>query len=159
MTRTVLVVDDNIDARVIASRILRHLGEEAVCVAGGAEAIEFLRHERPKLVLLDLDMPDMDGCAVVGWIRSEPDFENLPVVMFSAATEKELLAALDCGADDYLRKGSCSVDDIRSSVRQWEEPDQPQQRPVGITRSDDQFRLPEIPEKEELHSLSFFTIG
>lgn len=129
MTRTVLVVDDNIDARVIASRILRHLGEEAVCVAGGAEAIEFLRHERPKLVLLDLDMPDMDGGAVVRWIRSEPDFENLPVVMFSAATEKELLAALDCGADDYLRKGSCSVDDIRSSVRQWEEPDQPQQRP------------------------------
>jgi two-component system cell cycle response regulator len=128
MRRPVLVIDDNNDARVIAVRILRHLGEEAVCVAGGAEAMEFLRHERPKLVLLDLDMPDMDGCAVLQRIRSDPDLASLPVVMFSAASEKELLAALDCGADDYLRKGSCSVDDIRSSVRHWEESDDPQRR-------------------------------
>jgi CheY-like chemotaxis protein len=125
--RPVLVIDDNKDARVLASRILRHLGEEAFCVASGAEGIEFLRHERPKLVLLDLDMPEMDGFAVLRRIRSDPRLAGLPVVMFSAATEKELLAALAGGADDYLRKGSCSVDDIRCSVRQWEEPDdQPQ---------------------------------
>ena len=126
MTRPVLVVDDNSDARVIASRILHHLGEAAVCVASGAEAMEFLRHERPKLVLLDLDMPDMDGCAVVLRIRGDSGLANLPVVMFSAATEKQLVAALACGADDYLRKGSCSVDDIRCSLREWEESDRPQ---------------------------------
>ena len=128
VARTILVIDDNRDARVIAARILRYLGEEAVCVASGAEAMEFLRHERPKLVLLDLDMPDMDGYAVVRRIRSEPGLAGLPVVMFSAATEKDLLAALVCGADAYLRKGSCSVDDIRCSVRRWEESDHPQQR-------------------------------
>jgi CheY-like chemotaxis protein len=119
------VIDDNRDARVLTFRILHHLGEEVVCVAGGAEALEYLRHERPKLVLLDLDMPEMDGRAVVQWIRSEPRLSHLPVVMFSASSEKELLAALDCGADDYLRKGSCSLNDIRRSVRQWEEPDDP----------------------------------
>jgi CheY-like chemotaxis protein len=125
VTRTILVIDDNRDARVIAARILLHLGEEAVCVASGAEAMEFLRRERPKLVLLDLDMPGMDGCAVVQRIRSEPGLAGLPVIMFSAATEKDLLAALVCGADAYLRKGSCSVDDIRSSLRRWEETDDP----------------------------------
>jgi CheY-like chemotaxis protein len=128
VTRPVLVIDDNKDARVLAGRLLHHIGEEAVCVEGGAAAMEFLRHERPKLVLLDLDMPDMDGCAVVQQIRSDPGLANLPVVMFSAASEKELLAALACGANDYLRKGSCSIDDIRRRVRQWEEPDDPQQR-------------------------------
>jgi CheY-like chemotaxis protein len=126
-----MLIDDNQDARVLASRILHHLGEEVVCVAGGAEALKYLRHERPKLVLLDLDMPEMDGRAVVEWIRSEPGLSRLPVVMFSASSEKELRAALDCGADDYLRKGSCSVDAIRRSVRQWEEPDDLEQ-PGGV---------------------------
>src|SRR5688572_9744726 len=128
LARLILVVDDNPDARVLASRILRHLGEQAACVASGAEAIEFLRHERPKLVLLDLDMPEMDGLAVLRQIRGDPRLAVLPVVVFSAATEKDLQAAVASGADDYLRKGSCSVDDIRRSVRRWEEPDDPQQR-------------------------------
>ena len=131
LTRPVLVIDDNRDARVLACRSLRCLGEEAVCVASGADAIEFLRHERPKLVLLDLDMPDMNGCTVVRRIRSDPRLAGLPVVIFSAATEKDLLEALVCGADAYLRKGSCSVDDIRCSVRKWEEPDQPQRPPLN----------------------------
>ena len=123
MTRPVLVIDDNGDARVLASRVLRHIGEQAVCVGSGAEAIEFLAHERPKLVLLDLDMPEMDGMAVLRQIRGNPRLAGLPVVVFSAATENALLAAVACGADDYLRKGSCTVDDIRSRVRQWEEAD------------------------------------
>jgi CheY-like chemotaxis protein len=127
LARLILVIDDNSDARVLASRVLRHLGEHAVCVASGAEALEFLRHERPKLVLLDLDMPEMDGLAVLRQIRGDPRLAGLPVVVFSAATEKELLAAVAYGADDYLRKGSCSVDDIRCSVRQWEEADRPHQ--------------------------------
>jgi chemosensory pili system protein ChpA (sensor histidine kinase/response regulator) len=123
LARLILVIDDNSDARVLASRVLRHLGEQAVCVASGAEAIEFLRHERPKLVLLDLDMPEMDGLAVLRQIRGDLRLAGLPVIVLSAATEKELLAAVAYGADDYLRKGSCSVDDLRCAVRQWEEPD------------------------------------
>ena len=128
MTRRVLVIDDNPDGRVLASRVLNRIGERAVCVASGAGAMEFLQRERPKLVLLDLDMPEMDGCAVLGRIRGDPRLAGLPVVVFSAATEKDLLAAVACGANDYLRKGSCSIDDIRRSVRQWEESDEPQQR-------------------------------
>ena len=126
MPRLVLVIDDNKDARVLADRVLRCLGEQAVCVASGAEAMEFLQHERPKLVLLDLDMPEMDGLAVLRHIRGDPRLASLPVVVFSAATEKDLRAAVTRGgADDYLRKGSCSLEDIRCRVRQWEEVDRP----------------------------------
>ena len=101
MTRPVLVIDDNGDARVLASRVLRHLAEQAVCVTSGAEAIEFLGDERPKLVRLDLDMPEMDGMAVLRQIRGNPRLAGLPVVVFSAATENALLAAVACGADDF----------------------------------------------------------
>ena len=128
VTRPVLVIDDNADARMLASRVLGHLGEQTVCVASGAGAIEFLGRERPKLVLLDLDMPEMDGCAVLRQIRGDPRLAGLPVVVFSAAAETDLQAAVACGANDYLRKGSCSIDDIRRSVRQWEEPDDTQER-------------------------------
>ena len=126
--RPVLVIDDNLDARTVACRILRLLGEETVSVASGAEGLEFLRHRRPRLVLLDLDMPTMDGCAVIRCIRNDPSLVGLPIVMFSGATEKQLAEALNCGADAYLRKGACSIDDIRRSVRQWEESDVPPAR-------------------------------
>ena len=64
--------------------------------------------------------------AVLRHIRGDPRLAGLPVVVFSAATEKDLRAAVTRGgADDYLRKGSCSLEDIRCRVRQWEEVDRP----------------------------------
>ena len=107
MTRPVLVIDDNADVRVLLARILRLIGERAVCVSGGREALEYLRHggERPKLVLLDWMMPEMDGLAVLQAIRSDPELSGLPVVVFSGAGERELRQALVSGANDYLRKG------------------------------------------------------
>ena len=128
MTRRVLVIDDNPDGRVLASRVLNRVGERAVCVASGAGAMELLQRERPKLVLLDLDMPEMDGCAVPGRIRGDPRPRGPAGRRVQRGDREDLLAAVACGANDYLRKGSCSMDDIRRSVRQGEESDEPQQR-------------------------------
>lgn len=132
MQRPVLVVDDNADVRVLVSRILRLIGEQAACVSGGKEALEYLRHERPKLVLLDLMMPEVDGLAVLRTIRSDPALAGLPVVVFSAAGDRELGQALSNGADAYLRKGSVNLEDIRDRVSRFGGPDAPgRSAPVG----------------------------
>ena len=120
MDQPVLIVDDNSDVRVLVARILRLLGEQAVCASGGAEALEYLRGDgRPKFVLLDLMMPDVDGFAVLRAIRSDPALAGLPVVVFSGAGDRELTQALDSGADDYLRKGSVGIEDIRDRVSRF----------------------------------------
>jgi CheY-like chemotaxis protein len=120
LDRPVLIVDDNADVRVLVARILRLLGQQSVCATGGSEALEYLRHEaQPKLVLLDLMMPDVDGFAVLRAIRSDPALSGLPVVVFSAAGERELGQALSSGADDYLRKGSVNIEDIRDRLSRF----------------------------------------
>ena len=127
MDRPVLIVDDNSDVRVLVARILRLLGEQSVCASSGDEALEYLRHEaQPKLVLLDLMMPDVDGFAVLRAIRSDPVLAGLPVVVFSAAGERELGQALSSGADDYLRKGSVNIEDIRDRLSRFAGPTKPE---------------------------------
>ena len=122
MARPILVVDDNADIRQLLARVLRLIGEQAVCVPGGNEALEYLRHdERPKLVLLDLMMPEVDGLAVLRAIRSDPALSSLPVVVFSGAGDRDLRAALAGGADDVMRKGSVGVEEIRSRVDRFGE--------------------------------------
>ena len=125
MSRPVLVVDDNDDVRVLVARLLRLLGERAVCASGGGEALEYLRHEEhPKFVLLDLMMPDVDGFAVLRAIRADPELAGLPVVVFSGAGDRELRQALGSGADDYMRKGSVGIDDIRDRLSRFGGPAQ-----------------------------------
>ena len=120
---SVLVVDDNADVRTLVARILRLVGERAECASGGAEALDRLRQgETPKMVLLDLMMPEVDGFAVLRAIRSDPTLAGLPVVVFSAAGQRELDEALASGADDYLRKGSVGVADIRERLHRFAGP-------------------------------------
>jgi CheY-like chemotaxis protein len=119
LSRPVLVIDDNWDVRILTARLLRYLGEDAVCVSGGAEALAYLRDQRPKMVLLDLMMPEMDGMQVLDAIRGRPELAGLAVVMFSAANEEELRAAVRRGADDYLLKGTAGLDDIRDRVNRF----------------------------------------
>ena len=121
MNRPVLVVDDNLDNRVLLARILRHFGEQPVCADSGKDALEYLRTHRPRLVLLDLLMPELDGLSVLRSIRDTPGLEDLPVVVFSAAAEHDFRAAREGGATDCLVKGVATLDDIRSRLAEFGE--------------------------------------
>ena len=86
-------------------------------VADGEQALEYLsgkgpyadrtRHPLPNLVLLDINMPKMSGLEVLAWIRQEPRFKSLPVVILtSSARPEDRDKAQQLGADDYLLKPS-----------------------------------------------------
>jgi CheY-like chemotaxis protein len=82
----VLVVDDNEVARLVASHILRRNGYEVDVVCGGQEAALAAARTRYKLILMDLQMPGMDGFETTALIRELPDYRHVPIVAVTADT-------------------------------------------------------------------------
>ena len=83
--KTVLVIEDDRDTRLILAEILAGEGYEAVPVEAGDGAVRYLEaHEPPCLVLLDLRMPRMNGVAFLQWLNKQERLKNLPVAVISA---------------------------------------------------------------------------
>lgn len=102
---TVLVVDDSVATRRIIGRELRGAGYGVLEAGDGAQAIVVCRTERPDIVLLDVDMPVMDGLSALRELRKDPDLQCIPVLFLTARTGGlDVAAGLDLGAQDYLRK-------------------------------------------------------
>lgn len=76
-----LVVDDEDDIREATRDVLERHGYDVVAVGSGADALAYLTHATPDLVLLDLQMDDMNGWEVLGALRSNPRFRNVDIVV------------------------------------------------------------------------------
>ena len=101
-----LVVDDARAMRTILAKFLGELGFEVREAASGLEAlVEIRRKPIPDLVLVDWNMPEMDGCEFLRRIRSEEQFADVPVMMVTTESEMDRVSiALDAGANEYLMK-------------------------------------------------------
>ncbi|HJS87198.1 MAG TPA: response regulator [Acetobacteraceae bacterium] len=98
----VLVIDDDPAARELLTRFLRREGFRARTAVDGRAGLALARALRPRVVLLDVEMPHVDGWSVLHAIRSDPELADTPVVMVSVVNEQSLGYAL--GATDYLVK-------------------------------------------------------
>jgi DNA-binding response OmpR family regulator len=115
MSQQVLVIDDDPDALEMIGLILQQRGFEPVLVQSGQAAFEFLSHDIPALIILDVMMPGMDGNEVCQQIRADSRTAQVPVVMLTArsATANQVEGLL-AGADDYLVKPISSEELIAS---------------------------------------------
>ena len=86
VNKKILVVDDEPDVRAYLEMLLKDHGYDTVSAANGEEALEQLRSERPDLVTLDISMPETTGVRFYKEIKSDPDFEAVPVVIVTAVT-------------------------------------------------------------------------
>lgn len=101
----VLVVDDELSNRKLLTTLLEHEGYEVVAASGGREALDLLAREEVDLVLLDLMMPELDGLAVLKELSESGRLPELPVVVTTALTDREVrLQALGRGAVDFVVK-------------------------------------------------------
>jgi len=102
---SLLVVDDNSMNRIMLSRYITKLGYQATLVEKGRQALDKLQAEPFDLVLLDVEMPEMDGYAVLDHLKADPHLRDLPVLMISAVEELEsVVRCIELGAQDYLPK-------------------------------------------------------
>ncbi len=101
----IMLVDDEEEARFLWEATVRQFGYEVIPLAGGEEALSRLDEIRPDLVLLDLNMPGMDGHEVCRRIKRQPRFSKLPVLILTSSDDlNDKLYSFDEGADDYITK-------------------------------------------------------
>ncbi len=132
---TILMADDDEDDRLLAldalkeGRVLNNLH----CVEDGVELLEYLRREgkfadpatspRPSLILLDLNMPRMDGREALQHIKADPNLRSIPVVILTTSKEEEdMIRGYDLGAASYITKPvnfEGLVDLMRAIGRYW----------------------------------------
>ena len=104
-TGSLLVVDDNSMNRIMLSRYTAKLGYRATLVENGRRALEELQHSPFDLVLLDVEMPEMNGYEVLEHLKADAHLRDIPVIMISAVEEVEsVVRCIELGAQDYLPK-------------------------------------------------------
>jgi DNA-binding response OmpR family regulator len=114
----ILVVDDEVDLAQLIKHALER-GRDAIVeiVTSGDAALDAVRRAPPDLVILDLNLPVVDGTDVCRRIRSQPSTATLPVIMLTARTaESDRVSGLDLGADDYITK-PFSLRELAARVR------------------------------------------
>jgi two-component system sensor histidine kinase/response regulator len=101
----ILVVDDQPANIQVVGAALGRLGHEIIPASDGPTALRRLALRPPDLILLDLLMPEMDGCEVCRRVRENPDWKDIPVIFLSAADDKDFIVrALESGGVDYITK-------------------------------------------------------
>ncbi|WP_460081288.1 Hpt domain-containing protein [Pseudomonas sp. H3_H05] len=101
----VLVVDDSVTVRKVTSRLLERHGMHVLTAKDGVDAMALLAEHAPDLMLLDIEMPRMDGFEVASQVRNDPRLAHLPIIMITSRTgQKHRDRAMAIGVNDYLGK-------------------------------------------------------
>ncbi|MBD8826805.1 response regulator [Pseudomonas sp. CFBP 13602] len=101
----VLVVDDSVTVRKVTSRLLERHGMQVLTAKDGVDAMALLQEHSPDILLLDIEMPRMDGFEVARRIRQHPTLKDLPIIMITSRTgQKHRERAMAIGVNEYLGK-------------------------------------------------------
>jgi len=105
IAKTIMVVDDSITVRKVTARLLKRKGMEVLMAKDGLDAVTQLQENIPDLMLLDVEMPRMDGYELATTVRNNPDWKHLPIIMITSRTgAKHRDKAEKIGIDRYLGK-------------------------------------------------------
>ena len=105
MARKILIVDDTQADRAHLERIVSEAGHQALLAENGATALERARRDQPDLILMDINMPEVDGFAATRMLKADESTRNIPVVFVSGKNQKADMAwGQMLGARGYITK-------------------------------------------------------
>ena len=103
--KKILIIEDNEKNRMLIRDILQRFGYETVEAINGEEGIRMAKENKPDLILMDMQMPVMDGFKAIEVLRTDPGTENIKIIAVTAfAMKGDREKIIEVGADDYLSK-------------------------------------------------------
>ncbi|MCP4752363.1 MAG: response regulator, partial [Proteobacteria bacterium] len=151
----VLLVEDNAINREVATELLRQAGMTVVTATNGREGLKAVESRPFDLVLMDIQMPEMDGIVATESIRRDERYKNLPIVAMTAhAMSGDREKSLAAGMNDHLTK-PINPEELYDALLRWIEPIYPHANPSIPARSVEEVEpdLPEIPAVETSRGL------
>ena len=116
---TILYVEDNLDNRTLVRRILTAEGYTLIEAANATQAMEILKTTRPDLILMDINMPDMDGYSLTTKIKETPRFESTPIIALTANVMRgDRERSLEAGCDGYIQK-PIDIDKLSDQIERF----------------------------------------
>jgi len=116
---TVLYVEDNVDNRTLVRRILLSEDYNLLEAVNAGDALKVLETTKPDLILMDINMPDMDGYTLTAKIKTTPGFERIPILALTANVmrgDKE--KTLEAGCDGYIQK-PLDIDQLLKEIERF----------------------------------------
>ena len=105
MNRTILVVDDSAMICHVVAQILKESGYTVLTAKNGREGCEMAKKHDPHLIIMDVEMPIMDGIQATTLIKAEPKTSHIPIIIFtSLGGEQDIKRAKDAGCQGFLNK-------------------------------------------------------
>lgn len=103
--KIILYVEDNQDNRLLVRRILQAEGYQVMEAENASDALQAVKSRRPDLVLMDINMPEVDGYTLTSRLKSHPGLENTPIVAVTANVMKgDREKTIEAGCDGYIQK-------------------------------------------------------
>jgi two-component system, chemotaxis family, chemotaxis protein CheY len=104
LPRTILVIEDDPDARLLIQSVLIHAGFLVVLAADGQEGLEKVPSSSPDLIVTDVAMPRLNGLGLIQRIRSTPDFQRVPILAITSFGTERAMEAIRAGANRALAR-------------------------------------------------------
>ena len=119
MAKVLLVEGDVFLSSLLKNRLQKE-GIEVLLAKDGKEALNILKSTKPDLILLDLILPEKSGFEVMGDMRSDPQFQEAPIVVISNLGQPEdITRSQELGAVEYFVKAQTSIDDLVKRVKEF----------------------------------------
>src|SRR5437763_11076608 len=114
----ILIIDDDVQLATGLEKFFRYAGLDAIAIRSGIEALSLLHLRKPRLIVLDLDMPGMDGMTLLRAIRQDAVFKDVPILIFTSdiSREKETEACA-AGAQKFFVKATVGWGSLLAPVQ------------------------------------------
>jgi two-component system, cell cycle response regulator DivK len=116
---TIMYVEDNPDNRLLVRRILKAEGFQVIEAENATTALQVLQNQIPDLILMDINMPDIDGYTLTARLKAQPLFQKVPIIAVTANVMRgDRERSLDAGCDGYIQK-PIDIDTISQQINRY----------------------------------------
>jgi two-component system cell cycle response regulator DivK len=116
MSKTILLVEDNDDSREMLKVFLEGIGYCVVEAGNGYDAVEYVKRERPDLILMDMSMPEIDGLNATRHIKKIAGADEIPVVCVTAHGDYYSVKAIEAGCEEVIAK-PVDLENLRKVIK------------------------------------------